>query len=188
MHAPRTPIHVKAALIAIPVLLLGAGGAWAIFKTVHDSLSQQRQEIATEWSTVEDALDQRAALIQKLADRVKSFPDAPESVLQQVADAHAAFSSGATPQDKMRANDRVSAALANLLLAMDLHPSPHRDASLTQLLDAIRSSDDRIATTRLKYNETLQHYNARIQSFPHNLVARLSGFGRNEAYFKTIQF
>src|SRR5262249_30000925 len=152
---------------------------------VHDSLSQQRQEIASQWSMVQDALEQRALLIQRLAERVKTYPNPPDAVLQQVGDARAAFLSGTAPQDTMQANDRLSAALANLLLAMDTHRPPRRDATILPILEAIRASDDHIATARLKYNEMLQHYNARIQGFPHNLVARLSGFGRNDAYFKT---
>jgi len=38
---------------------------------------------------------------------------------------------------------------------------------------------------RRKYNEVLQHYNAQIQRFPDNIVASLSGFTRNDAYFST---
>jgi LemA protein len=184
---PPVSAHVKIALIAIPVVLVVAGG-WTTYDRVYDNLAQQRQAIASEWAGVEEALDQRAALVQKLVERAKSFPVPPEKILREAGEARAAFTAGATAQDKMRANDRLSAALSHLLLYMDRYPELRRDTALEQLLDAIRISEDRIATSRLKYNETLQHYNARIQGFPHNLVARLSGFGRNDAYFKTIQF
>ena len=36
-----------------------------------------------------------------------------------------------------------------------------------------------------KYNDVLEHYNAQIQRFPDNIVASMSGFSRNDAYFKT---
>jgi hypothetical protein len=45
-----------------------------------------------------------------------------------------------------------------------------------------------MAVARRKYNESLVHYNARIQEFPFNLVARLAGFERNDAYFHTESF
>ena len=38
---------------------------------------------------------------------------------------------------------------------------------------------------RRKYNEALQTYNANIEVFPNNMVASMSGFTRNDAYFKT---
>ena len=36
-----------------------------------------------------------------------------------------------------------------------------------------------------KYNEALQTYNTTLQLFPNNIVAAMSGFSRNDAYFKT---
>ena len=53
------------------------------------------------------------------------------------------------------------------------------------LQDEIAGSENRIAVERRKYNETLEHYNAQIQRFPDNIVASMSGFTRNDAYFKT---
>jgi len=38
---------------------------------------------------------------------------------------------------------------------------------------------------RRRYNETLQDYNTYLSLFPNNIVASLSGFQRNDAYFKT---
>ncbi len=46
-------------------------------------------------------------------------------------------------------------------------------------------TENRIAVERRKYNETLQRYNTTIELFPNNIVAGLSGFQRNDAYFKT---
>jgi LemA protein len=54
-----------------------------------------------------------------------------------------------------------------------------------RLQDEIAGTENRIAVERRKYNETLEHYNAQIQRFPDNIVASLSGFTRNDAYFKT---
>jgi LemA protein len=38
---------------------------------------------------------------------------------------------------------------------------------------------------RRRYNETVQDYNTFIALFPNSLVASMSGFTRNDAYFKT---
>src|SRR5690349_23112331 len=48
-----------------------------------------------------------------------------------------------------------------------------------------RSKDDEIANERFQYNNALEHYNARMQWFPDNVVASLAGFSRNNAYFGT---
>jgi LemA protein len=38
---------------------------------------------------------------------------------------------------------------------------------------------------RRRYNENVQDYNTFIALFPNSLVAGMSGFTRNDAYFKT---
>src|ERR1035438_2800573 len=54
-----------------------------------------------------------------------------------------------------------------------------------RLQDELAGTENRIAIERRKYNETLQSYNTAIQLFPNNIVAGMSGFERNDAYFKT---
>jgi LemA protein len=49
----------------------------------------------------------------------------------------------------------------------------------------LAGTENRIAVERRKYNEALQSYNTLIELFPSNVVASLSGFARNDAYFKT---
>jgi LemA protein len=54
-----------------------------------------------------------------------------------------------------------------------------------RLQDELAGTENRIAVERRKYNETVQRYNTSIQIFPNNIVAGLSGFSRNDAYFTT---
>ena len=54
-----------------------------------------------------------------------------------------------------------------------------------RLQDELAGTENRIAIERRRYNETLQDYNTYISLFPNNIIASLSGFTRNDAYFKT---
>ncbi len=54
-----------------------------------------------------------------------------------------------------------------------------------RLQDELAGTENRIAVERRKYNEAVQKYNTQIELFPNNLVASLSGFTRNDAYFQT---
>ncbi len=53
-----------------------------------------------------------------------------------------------------------------------------------RLQDELAGTENRIAVERRRYNEAVQDYNTYIALFPNNLVASLSGFQRNDAYFK----
>jgi len=54
-----------------------------------------------------------------------------------------------------------------------------------RLQDELAGTENRIAVERRRYNEAVQDYNTFISLFPNSLVASLSGFTRNDAYFKT---
>jgi LemA protein len=179
---------VKIVLIAIPVLLAATAGGGTTFVRVRGDLAQQRAVIASEWSDVDQALQQRASLIGDLTETGRKLAPLQAEVLKQVAEARAAVLGGPAPQDKVQANLRLSNALAKVLVEAENHPRLRSNAAFLRIEEEIKNSEDRIAEARLKYNDSLEHYNARIQSFPHNLVARISGFERNDAYFPTEHF
>jgi LemA protein len=179
---------VRTALIAIPVLLAATAGAGTMFVRVRADLAQQRTDIVSEWEDVNQALQERAGLIADLVDAGQKLAPLQAEVLKQVADARRAVVGGPGPEDKIAANLQLSNALAKVLVESENHPGMRANAAFLRLEEEIKNSEDRIAEARLKYNDSLEHYNARIQSFPQNLVARISGFGRNDAYFPTEHF
>ena len=50
---------------------------------------------------------------------------------------------------------------------------------------SLEGTENRILQSRRVYNESVQQYNADLVVFPANIVASLSGFQREDAYFKT---
>ena len=172
----------------VPALLLAIGVAWSTFVRVRDSLEQQRGAIAADWSNLDGALQERAGLIRGLVEAGRGSARPTDDIRREVAGAYAEVLGGATPQARINANQRLSAALAKLLVAADSRPGAKPDRASLLLQEQIKNSDERVAVARLKYNETLEHYNARIQQFPHNLVAKIAGFSRNEAYYQTEPF
>jgi len=179
--------RVKILLISMPLVIVAGVGAGTTFVRIRQSLAEQRGAIAEEWSRVDQSLRERAVLIRNLAEAAKGR-DAQADVLQDIAEARTALLNASLPQDKIHANDRLSNGLARLLVASESRPGLRSDSTFLELQDEIKRSDDRVAVARLKYNDSLEHYNARIQTFPNNLVARISGFKRNDEYFKTVLF
>ncbi len=179
---------MKKVLIAIPVLIVATAGGGTTFVRVRADLAQQRSDISSEWSDVVQALQERAARIEDLVAAAEKIAPLRADILSQVAEARRVVLGGPSPEDKIKANLQLSNALAQLLVEAENHPHLRSNPQFLRLQDEIRNGDDRIAEARLKYNDSLEHYNARIQSFPQNLVARISGFGRNDAYFPTEHF
>jgi LemA protein len=176
---------MKIALIVIAVLvlmLLVMGGKYV---GVRNDLATQQEAVRRQWSDVEGVLQRRADLIPNLVSTVKGFAQHETEVYKNIADARAALINGRTPQEKIAANDQLSGALSRLLVVAENYPQLKSNENFLRLQDELSGTENRIFVERRKYNEALQTYNTTLQLFPNNIVASLSGFTRNDAYFKT---
>jgi LemA protein len=177
---------VKIGLIAgalALILLLAMGGCE--FVSIHNQLAVQQEAVKAQWADVEVVLQRRSDLIPNLVSTVKGFAAHETEVFKSIADARAALISGRTPQEKIAANDQLSGALSRLLVVVENYPLLKSNENFMHLQNELAGTENRISVERRKYNEALQTYNATLQLFPQNIVASMSGFTRNDAYFKT---
>ena len=176
---------MKIALIVVGVLvllLLMTGGKYV---SVRNDLVSQREAVNAQWAQVESAMQRRADLIPNLVATVKGFASHETEVFKNIADARAALAGGRTPQDKIAANDQLNSAISRLLVVVENYPQLKSSENFLHLQDDLSNTENRINVERRKYNEALQTYNTTLQLFPNNIVAAMSGFTRNDAYFKT---
>jgi LemA protein len=116
---------------------------------------------------------------------VKGYAKEETQVVQSVADARAALVGAKNPQDKLDANQQLTGALGRLLVVVENYPNLKANENFKQLMFSLEGTENRIAQSRRRYNEAVQKYNTDISLFPGNMVASMSGFERNDAYFKT---
>jgi len=72
-----------------------------------------------------------------------------------------------------------------VLVLTENYPQLKSNENFMRLQDELSGTENRIAVERRRYNEVVQDYNTFIALFPNSLVASVSGFTRNDAYFKT---
>jgi LemA protein len=176
---------MKIALIVIGVLvliLLFTGGKYV---SVRNDLVTQQEAVKAQWAQVESAMQRRADLIPNLVSTVKGFAAHETEVYKDIADARAALAGGRTPQEKIAANDQLNSAISRLLVVVENYPQLKSNENFLHLQDELAGTENRINIESRQYNEALQNYNTTLQLFPNNIVASMSGFARDDAYFKT---
>ncbi len=170
--------------ITLGVLLLVVLALGSSYVSRRNEMVTQREAIKNQWAQVDTALQRRTDLIPNLVETVKGFATQERTVFDNIAQARAAMAGARTPADRIAANDQLSGALSRLLVVVENYPQLKSNENFLRLQDELAGTENRIAVERRKYNEVVQAYNTNIQLFPNNIVAGLSGFQREEAYFR----
>jgi LemA protein len=183
--ALKSEATMKVLLVVLGILLLVGLMFGGKFVSVRNDLAVQNEAIAGAWSQVDVALQRRADLIPNLVSTVKGFATHEQQVIDSVTAARAALGGARTPQEKIAANTQLDGAISRLLVISENYPNLKSNENFMRLQDELAGTENRIAVERRKYNEVVQRYNTQIALFPNNLIASMSGFQRNDAYFKT---
>ena len=176
---------MKIALGILVVLLVIALICGSAFVSRRNQMAVKREAVNATWSQVDVVLQRRADLIPNLVETVKGIAVQEQTVFGDIAKARSALLSASTPTDKIAANQRLDSALGRFLVVVENYPQLKSNENFLRLQDELAGTENRIAVERRRYNETLQDYNTYLSLFPNNLIASLSGFTRNDAYFKT---
>lgn len=180
----------KAVIIAgvlVALLLLVAVSLGGKFITARNAMVLQKESIAASWAQVDIVIQRRLDLIPNLVETVKGIAAQEKEVFSNIANARAAMAGARTPGQRMAANDQLGGALSRLLVVMENYPQLRSSQNFMRLQDELAGTENRIAIERRKYNQAVQIYNTYIQLFPNNLVASMSSFEREEAYFRTTE-
>ncbi len=176
---------MKIALVLLAVLIVIAliCGSW--FVGIRNQMAVKKEAVSAEWSQVDVVLQRRADLIPNLVETVKGYASQEQIVYGDIAKARSALIGAQTPADKIAANGQLDSALSRLLVIVENYPQLKSNENFMRLQDELAGTENRIAIERRKYNQVVQDYNTFLVTFPNSLIASMSGFTRNDAYFKT---
>jgi LemA protein len=175
---------MKTGVIVLIIVLLVLFWCGSTFVGHRNEMVRKREAVSSAWSQVDVVLQRRADLIPNLVETVKGFATHEEKVFGDIAAARAAMIGAKTPSEKIAANGQLDSALGRLMVVVENYPQLRSNENFLRLQDELAGTENRIAIERKRYNDTLQDYNTYIGLFPNNIVASLSGFTRNDAYFK----
>jgi LemA protein len=165
------------------VLALVLGGCE--FVGERNKLASEREAIRGTWSQVDADLQRRADLIPNLVETVKGYAKEETTVFSNIASARSQLLNAKSPQEKIDANNQLTGALGRLLVVVENYPNLKANENFRQLQFQLEGTENRILQSRRRYNESVQKYNTDLSLFPANIVASMSGFQREDAYFKT---
>lgn len=172
------------ALVAGSTLLTGCG---------YNRLVSLKQQTDSSWADVENVYQRRADLVPNLVKTVEGAASFEKETLTEVIQARQQVnnikvdpnSPPATPeamQAFQQTQDQLSSALSRLLVTVERYPDIKANANFRDLQVQLEGTENRIATERRKFNESVQQYNTATKQFPTVLYSALLGF-KERPYF-----
>lgn len=169
---------VLGVVVVLLILLVG----------VYNGLVRARNQTKNAWAQIDVQLKRRHDLIPNLVETVKGYKNFERETLEAVTNARnlaqKAVGTGVGAQAK--AEGDLSGALSRLLAVVENYPDLKANKNFLALQEELTSTENKISFSRQFYNDSVLGYNNKIQMFPSNVVAGMTGFKAGEFFEVTV--
>jgi LemA protein len=149
----------------------------------YNGLVRLRNRIEGAWAQVDVQLRRRYDLIPNLVETVKGYATHERETLEAVIRARNAAVDADGVAEQAQAENMVTGALRQLFALSESYPQLKANEVFLNLQEELAGTEGRIAYARQYYNDSVERYNTKIQSFPAVLVAGPLRFTERE-YFE----
>ncbi|HAR41371.1 MAG TPA: LemA family protein [Bdellovibrionales bacterium] len=170
-------------LIPFVILALIVFVALAYGVAIYNGLVAVKNNIDKAWANIDVLLKQRHDEIPKLIKVCEGYMVHERGVIDQVLKARDGLMAvHAQPAKAGAAESALRGAMGKLFALAEAYPDLKAQASFQQLQQRISSLESDIADRREFYNDSVNTYNIRIESFPDMIVARWMLLAQREMF------
>ena len=184
---------MKKSLIIVIVLVVVAAMLFFNGKSTFNKMTELDQAAEQSWAQVEVNYQRRMDLIPNLVATVKGYAEHESSTLESVTRARAGLTdaynaaneagTGTSLTDEQafakgqKAQDALNKALSIYVNAVrEAYPDLKANQQFLDLQTQLEGTENRIATARNRYTESVMAYNLAVKKFPANIWASIFDF------------
>jgi LemA protein len=169
--------------------LIGAGIVVLLFllwlATSYNGLVKASLGVDNAWADIEAQYQRRFDLIPRLLETVKGYKAYEEKVFVEITQMRSQWQSAKQTGDvdsQLTAARGLDSSLARLLAVVENYPDLKASQSFHDFMISLEGTENRIATSRIDYNNWIRTYNTKTRTFPSNLVASWFGFKQRKSF------
>ena len=163
------------------IIIVAILAIWLV--SIYNRLVKLRNNRENAFANIDVQLKQRCDLIPQLVATVKGYATHEKETLQRVTDARAASMGAQTINDKVKADNMMTSALAGLKVSLEAYPDLKANQNFLELQSQLEGTENRINVARKDFNDAAKEYNVAIRRFPKSLIAGMCGFDKKN-YFE----
>jgi LemA protein len=181
--------------LVLVLIVFGALVLFAVFFVVgaYNKLVTLRNRYKNAFSQIDVQLKRRYDLIPNLVETAKGYLKHERGTLEAVIAArNSAAAAGAraaqNPGDPSAmkelgsAETALTASLGRLFAVAEAYPDLKANQTMSQLMEELTSTENKISFARQAYNDSVMAYNTQREVFPSNLIAGSFNFTAAELF------
>jgi len=169
-------------IVAVVVVVLAL-----VVAGTYNKLVQLRNRFKNAFAQIDVQLKRRYDLIPNLVETAKAYMQHERETLEAVIKARnqasqANQAAAANPGDAgamkglLGAESALTGALGRLLVTVERYPDLKANQNMSQLMEELTSTENKVSFARQAYNDAVTVYNTTRETFPNVLLAGPFGF------------
>ncbi len=149
----------------------------------YNKLVRLRNICEEAWAGIDVELRRRHDLIPNLVETVKGYAKHEEGVLTAVTNARANAVAAGSVGESAKAEGMLTQALRSLFAVAEAYPDLKADQNFRELQKELAATEDRLASSRQRYNASVRAYDTAREVFPTSIIAGMFNFAPRD-YFE----
>lgn len=150
--------------------------------STYNGLVRHRNNRENAFADIDVQLKQRHDLIPQLVETVKGYMKHESETLLKITQARSIALAAQTIDQKIDAENQLSAALSGLKVSVEAYPDLKASANFMQLQEEMADIENKLAASRRYFNSATREYNNAVETFPANIFAGMFGFHREKMF------
>ena len=165
--------------IIIIVIVVGLG---MLVAGIYNNLVKLRNNRENAFANIDVQLKQRFDLVPQLVATVKGYAAHEKELLENITAARTAGVNASSIDDKIRADQQLTSALAALRIQVEAYPDLKANQNFMQLQGELADIENKLAAVRRYFNSATRELNNAVETFPGNIFAGMFGFHKEAMY------
>ena len=169
--------------MSVGLIALVVVAVWVLFIVgIYNNLVKLRNNRENAFSNIDVQLKQRYDLIPNLVNSVKGYAAHEKELLENITKARTAAISATDINQKIAADNQLSAALSGLRVSVEAYPDLKANQNFQQLMTELADIENKLAASRRFFNSSTKELNNAVQTFPSNILAGMFGFKKEPMF------
>lgn len=155
------------------------------FVAKYNRLVTLRNRGKNAWSQIDVRLQQRNDLIPNLVNTVKGYAKHESETLERVIQARNQLMAAQKEdhvKEAAKAENHLQSTLKSLFALRESYPDLKANTNFLDLQEKLKGMEDKLASVRQYYSDSVTRYNTEIEKFPSNLIASMFNFQPMELF------